>query len=190
MRVGLKPRLNQERLGLMNTRGKTPRMEQHKGGVGPYRFGRRLRIGEGLGRLYEARHKETGAPSLILVPTGARTDLAPQVDLELRVHTSATPAFIVLEMESCPAGSASDVEAELSDVTEDLADVVQAALTTTQKLSHLMSGRVPVPPRPNPEFVPVAQMPRRGLRVLTALSLAATGILLAVQVKCARAGAL
>ncbi|MBN8472305.1 hypothetical protein JYJ95_37870 [Corallococcus exiguus] len=44
-----------------------------------------------LGRLSEALHEKEGAPSLVLVPTGSRTALAPVVDLELRVRTSSSP---------------------------------------------------------------------------------------------------
>ncbi|RKH93591.1 hypothetical protein [Corallococcus sp. AB038B] len=111
----------------------------------------------------------------------ARTDLAPQVDLELRVRTFSSPALIALEMESCPAAPASDVE-EVADVTEDIADAVQAALGTPRKLAHLLSGRAPVAPRLQLEPTPAPARGGRSLRLLAAVSLAAAGVLLAVQV--------
>ncbi|NOJ91985.1 hypothetical protein HMI51_03360 [Corallococcus coralloides] len=102
-----------------------------------------------LRRLNDALHEETGAPIFILVPTGTWTDLAPVVDMDLRFRTSSSPAFVVLELESCPAASASDVEAEVPDVTEDIAATVQAALGTPWTLAHLLAGRAPVAPRPS-----------------------------------------
>src|SRR5690349_5299072 len=104
-------------------------------------------FGQGrLGRLNEARHEKTGVPGLILVPTGARMDLAPVVELELRVRTSSSLAFVVLEMGACPEAPASDVEAEVADVMKDIADAVQAALGKPRKLAHLLRTSAGRPP--------------------------------------------
>ncbi|MBZ4371492.1 hypothetical protein [Corallococcus sp. AS-1-6] len=169
----------------MNTRHEQPLMEQHQGGVGPYRFGRRLRVGEGLGRVYEARNEETGNPAYVVTPTGARVDLAPDVALQYLVTTSVRPAFIACELVSVPSGAdASAVEAEMLDTSEDVMDMLMAAGATKQRLVHLLTGRAPVPRRapPSPVSAPRAIRPARALRLVTALSLAAAGVLLAVQV--------
>ncbi|MBN9687114.1 MULTISPECIES: hypothetical protein [unclassified Corallococcus] len=171
----------------MNSRREQPLMEQHQGGVGPYRFGRRLRVGEGLGRVYEARNEETGNPAYVVTPTGARVDLAPDVALQYLVTTSAQPAFIACELVSVPPGAdASAVEAELLDVSEDVMDTLREAKRSKRGLVHLLMGRVPVDPRklpapPPPAPVPLPSRSGRGLRVLTALSVAAAGVLVALH---------
>ncbi|MFP2897832.1 hypothetical protein [Corallococcus sp. 4LFB] len=165
----------------MNKREEQPLMEQHQGGVGPYRFGRRLRVGEGLGRVYEARNEETGNPAYVVTPTGARVDLAPDVALQYLVTTSARPAFVACELVSVPSGADPfTVEAELLDTSEDVMDVLKAAGATKQRLAHLLTGRMPVPRRAPPAQA-LVRSPGRALRLLTAASLAAAGVLLAIH---------
>ncbi|RKG99195.1 hypothetical protein D7X32_27085 [Corallococcus carmarthensis] len=168
-------------------RREQPLVKQHKGGVGPYRFGRRLRMGEGLGRVYEARNEETGNPAYVVTPTGARVDLAPQVAIQYLVTTSVRPAFIACELLSVPPdASPSAVEAELLDASEDVMDVLHEVKWTKRGLAHLLTGRVPVLPRE--PLVPEAPIPVshwayavRGMRIVTALSVAAAGVLLALH---------
>ena len=163
-------------------------MEQHQGGVGPYRFGRRLRVGEGLGRVYESRHEETGNPGYTVTPTGATVDLVPEVALQYLVTTSVQPAHISFELLSVPQGAdASAVEAELLDTCEDVRDTLREIARTKRGLAHLLTGRAPVAPReppapPPPAPEPLPSRPGRALRLVTALSLATAGVLLAVQV--------
>ncbi|NOK32363.1 hypothetical protein HMI49_04000 [Corallococcus exercitus] len=81
------------------------------------------------------------------------------VDLDLRVRTSS-PLAVILEMESCPDAPATNVEAEVADVTEDIADAIQAALRTPRKLAHLLSSRLPVVSRELPVSPSPAPAPR------------------------------
>ncbi|NBD11838.1 hypothetical protein [Corallococcus silvisoli] len=179
----------------MNTRREQPLMERHEGGVGPYRFGRRLRVGEGLGRVYEARNEETGNPAYVVTPTGARFDLAPDVALQYLVTTSVRPSFIACELLSVETGaSPGTVEDELADTSEDVMDIFQSALRAPQRMAHLLTGRVPVAPRQPPKAVPepiaapsvlpaalpVAR-PRPWLRMVAAGAVAATAVVLAVH---------
>jgi hypothetical protein len=184
----------------MNTRHEQPLLQRHEGGVGPYRFGRRLRVGEGLGRVYEARNEETGNPAYVVTPTGASVDMAPEVALEYRVTTSVSPAYIACELVSAPPDAPpAAVVAELLDTSEDVMDVLRAAERTRYRLGHLLTGRAPVPPRgppappaaepgpvvavqPPPAPTPLPAHTARGLRLVTALSLAAAGVLLALHV--------
>ncbi|RKH13789.1 hypothetical protein D7X74_21315 [Corallococcus sp. CA047B] len=167
----------------MNTSEREASKGHNTGGVGPYRFGKRLRVGEGLGRLYEARNEVTGAPGFVLLPTGARPDLEPQVELALRVSTSVSPPYIALEMESGPATPSEDAEAEVADLTDDLADMVTSALRSPRRLTHLFSGRKELGPRtgsPAPVPAPVVARPRRALRIVVACAAAIAAVFLTV----------
>lgn len=68
----------------------------------PYHVLKRYRrLGGGMGRLYEARNKETGNPALVFMP-GPRGDLRPVEDWRVRATANVTPPYLALEVERAP----------------------------------------------------------------------------------------
>ncbi|RYZ17070.1 MAG: hypothetical protein EOO70_02940, partial [Myxococcaceae bacterium] len=111
----------------------------HTGGVGPFRFGARLKGTWWLGRVYRAWNRDSGAPALVVVPTGEQPDMVPVESWRLRLTSCPSPAYLALEVESGPATPSADAEDELVDMLEDLRDAARTAVRTPGVLKHLVS---------------------------------------------------
>lgn len=128
----------------------------HRGNrLGPYQLESRYRgTGEDLGRVYRARHAETGAPALVVQHTERHPEDAPLADWALRLRSSTSPAYLALEVESAPqtADSAAAGE-ELDYMLDDLHSAVDRTLRRPEVLRHLRSPRRP-PAQPQRDWRP------------------------------------
>ncbi|WP_375770697.1 hypothetical protein NR798_07295 [Archangium gephyra] len=113
--------------------------------VGPYRVGLRYRaIGGGLGRLYEARHSETGKPALVLMP-GPKGDLRAEEDWQVRATANVTPPYLALEVEHAPANGQ---PRQLTWMLERWAAALVRIDTRPEACAHLTGGAKEIRPRP------------------------------------------
>lgn len=112
--------------------------------LGPYVLGSRYKHSGELGRLYRARHAETGKPALVLEPTERNPEDAPLADWQLRVSSSVAPAYLALEVEGAPStAEAVDAEEELEVMLDDWRHALAQALRRPETLRHLRGSRPP-----------------------------------------------
>ncbi|ATB29439.1 hypothetical protein [Melittangium boletus] len=87
--------------------------ESEGGRVGPYLLGRRYKeVGPNLGRLYEARHVDTGKPVLLFLP-GRRVRWRPRSDWVVKFSCLTGPTAVKMEVEEAPTRARAT---ELADV--------------------------------------------------------------------------
>ncbi|MBN8466158.1 hypothetical protein HJC22_18315 [Corallococcus exiguus] len=158
----------------MNT-SSTHASKGHTGGVGPFRFGARVKGMGWLGRVYRAWNAGSGAPALVVVPTGEQPDMVPVETWRLRLTSCPSPAYLALEVESGPATPSADAEDELVDMLDDLRDAAREAVRTPGVLKHLVS---PAARRSRGRRVAGGRI---GLRFVAAGAVAAAAVVLAVS---------
>lgn len=110
--------------------------------VGPFELGAGHEVGRGLGRLYEARHLDTGKPVLILLPD--QEVLWPfQQPWGMTVSSLVHPAALVLEVNHAPA---SVPMSGLANMTVLAWSAVEKVEDNPQVQAHLAQGFVSSPP--------------------------------------------
>ncbi|WNG49177.1 hypothetical protein F0U60_37475 [Archangium minus] len=121
--------------------------QQQRGNIlGQYRLGPRYRSTGELGRVYRARHVETGRPALVVQRTDRQADDAPLADWQVRVTSSVSPAFLALEVERAPeGGDPLDVAGELVFMLEDAAQAADTTVNRPETMQHLLSAARPTP---------------------------------------------
>jgi hypothetical protein len=109
--------------------------------IGPYRLGKRYRgTDPDEDPIYEARHIETGAPALVMLP-GASEDGRTRSAWSVRAERSLHPSYRALHVEQAPQGRAS----ALHDLTLLLIELAGAsALIEKRKDARAHFTRVPV----------------------------------------------
>lgn len=110
--------------------------------LGPYLLGRGL-PGSELGALYEARHLETGAPALVLVPDASAR--APRASWTVRSRSEVSPAYVAVEVEDAPGASTRALH-ELTLMYIELSGALARAEEDEEMAAFL--ARVPRAPRP------------------------------------------
>ena len=108
--------------------------------LGPYLLGRCLPDSE-LGALYEARHLETGAPALVLVPDASAR--APRASWTVRSRSEVSPAYVSVEVEDAPGASTRALH-ELTLMYIELSGALARAEEDEETAAFL--ARAPRPP--------------------------------------------